>query len=290
MGSLQLRLSDFLSLSDLSAHQSLYDLGGEQRSFMCNHSNAAQIRMSVAFRYIHRPPSRGYSSYHQSAADLPKIYHHQEKPEEQETEQLTQEASPPSNILPDPEPPADRAPDKPSIEDSASITWARNSLRPKTTKDHESKIQLSFKYSRKTATLSIVVHRIRNRGGDPQNGAYVKLRLIESLAPNKSFRVSNTKRKTTPQKNGPDPIYEETLTYLLAPHELKMRRLELTLCQEPRLLGPTLVLSRCIIKLNSVQTAVNNGEENPTVTEWYSLPGAELTRSSSFNNLGAMPK
>lgn len=117
------------------------------------------------------------------------------------------------------------------------------------------------------ATLSVIVHRIRNLLGNGDLGAYVKLRLIESIVPGRSFRVNHTKRKTA-RKSGLHPVFEETLTYLLPPHELKMRRLETTLCQESRILGKTNVISRCIVCLDKIQASINNGDENPSFTDW----------------------
>ena len=125
----------------------------------------------------------------------------------------------------------------------------------------------------------MIVHRIRNLVGNGDLGAYVKLRLIESIVPGRNFRVNHTKRKTG-RKSGLHPVFEETLTYLLPPHELKMRRLETTLCQDSRLLGKTNILSRCIVCLDKIQAAINNGEETPTFTDWYLLP-VTLRRSSS---------
>ena len=272
----------------------------------------------MAFRYIHRPPSRGFFSH--LSGDLSKIYHHQEKPEESRQttvpalEAVEAEAAiiPPSlagNEEADEEKPVILA-DKPSlsIEPATatlgvgnSATWSRSSTLPSIRNDgvEGCKIQLSFKYHRKTATLSVVVHKLKQRPGDPSLGAFVKTCLLETIGPGRSFRVNNTKRKTTPQKNGNDPVFEETLTYLLAPHELKMRRLELTVYQTGRLLGRPQVLSRTIIGMGAIQAAVNQGEENPTVTDWYPLPtgssssnGWGISRSSSsssFNNL-SLPK
>ena len=117
------------------------------------------------------------------------------------------------------------------------------------------------------ATLSVIVHRIRNLLGNGDLGAYVKLRLIESIVPGRSFRVNHTKRKTA-RKSGLHPVFEETLTYLLPPHELKMRRLETTLCQESRILGKTNVISRCIVCLDKIQASINNGDDNPSFTDW----------------------
>ena len=113
----------------------------------------------------------------------------------------------------------------------------------------------------------MIVHRIRNLLGNGDLGAYIKLRLIESIVPGRSFRVNHTKRKTA-RKSGLHPVFEETLTYLLPPHELKMRRLETTLCQESRILGKTNVISRCIVCLDKIQASINNGEENPSFTDW----------------------
>lgn len=83
-----------------------------------------------------------------------------------------------------------------------------------------------------------------------------------------SHRVRHTKRRTASQKSGSHPVFEDTLTYLLAPHELKMRRLETTVCC--RIMGKSSVVSRCIVSLEPVQ-ALARGEENPTWTEWHPL-------------------
>ena len=91
------------------------------------------------------------------------------------------------------------------------------------------KIQLTLKYNQKNATLSVVVHRIRNLHSPcsttsnssskdsclPAN-AYVKLRLIENILPGRSHRVNNTKRRTPTQKNNLNPIFEETIHYMVS--------------------------------------------------------------------------
>ena len=98
--------------------------------------------------------------------------------------------------------------------------------------------------------------------------AYVKLRLIERIGQGRSFRVSHSKRKTSCQKSN---IFEETLEYILPPHELKLRALETSLCCTTVGIKSN-VLSRCIVNLNGIIEALVKGQDNPTITEWYNLP------------------
>merc|ERR1711879_1034537 len=121
------------------------------------------------------------------------------------------------------------------------------------------KIQLSLKYNTRTATLTVIVHRIRNLASYYNHGppaTYVKLRLIENILPGRNQRVKHTKQRTTTQKHSFDPVFEETLNYLLPVHELKMRRIEVTICNEGGILSRTVVLSRCIVGLDPVQVAL----------------------------------
>ena len=50
--------------------------------------------------------------------------------------------------------------------------------------------------------------------------------------------------------------------------KLFLRKVNTTYCQESRILGKSNVLSRCIVCLDKIQAAINNGEENPSFTDW----------------------
>merc|ERR1719510_936320 len=170
---------------------------------------------------------------------------------------------------------------KPHKPRSQTMTTYYNTMpRSKLAKTKENanapKIQLTLKYCHKNATLSVIVHRIRNLL--PTSGvvpsAYVKLRLIESILPGRSHRVNKTKRRTPTQKTNLNPVFEDTIQYLLLPHELKTRRIEVSVCNDVgRLnLGKNEVLSRFIVSLDQVQMAISKGEDLATITDWYSLP------------------
>ena len=112
-----------------------------------------------------------------------------------------------------------------------------------------------------------MVHRVRHLTAS-EGSIYIKLHLIESIAPGRSHRVRQTKRRTALQRSASNAVFEDTLTYLMAPHELKMRRLETTVCC--RVMGKSSVVARCIVSLEPVQALVRD-EENPTWTEWHPL-------------------
>ncbi len=142
--------------------------------------------------------------------------------------------------------------------------------------DDMTKIQLSLKYNKKTATLSVVVHRIKNIKPTTPSipSAYVKTRLIENIGPGRSMRINQSKRKTGTQKSNIHPVFEETLEYLLPPHELKMRRLEITVCNE-KFFGNSEILGRCLVSFDTVHAVAtgggDGGDDAATVTEWHQL-------------------
>ncbi len=203
-----------------------------------------EIYLSLAFAYIHRPYKTSRFASHSSLEELPKIL--KEPP-----------ASPPETPV--------EVKTQPPV---APVPVAVANIQEEMISSSDAKLQLSLKYNRKTATLSVVVHRVRHM---PSNFfGYVKIRLIERLPNGRNMRVINTKRRTSSQREM-HAIFEETLTYLLPPHELKMRRLETSVCQEARLLGANSALLSCVIGLESIQEALLKGEDTPTVTNWYFL-------------------
>lgn len=313
IGTLRVSLSELLVRTNNSITYTVFDLESKRPS-------SAKITLSLAFRYIFRPKSSSFGSHH-NLQDLTKIMAHakralvEEQPKEEERKPLETNFDEVDNNLENgsPEPLLlQKAPthmengiptSPPTLTSTPNIAAApRRSTLPKAKmvstnmkKDDlvTGKIQLSLKYNRKTATLSVIVHRIRNLPLAPgmkksHPSAYVKMRLIENIQPGRSFRVSKTKKKTAVKKANLQPVFEETFTYLLPPHELKMRRLEMTVCHDGRLIsmvGRSEVLSRCIVPLDTVQTALANGEDCPTVTDWYRLPRVKADHRRSLSNL-----
>ena len=172
-----------------------------------------------------------------------------------------------------------------SLSKAPTAYYKTTQQQSTTKKESEAKLQMTLKYCRKNATLSVIVHRIKNlpiTSGSYPN-AYVKLRLIENILPGRSHRVNNTKKRTPTQKSNLNPVFEDTIHYLVLPHELRIRRLEVSVCHDGgRLnLGKNEVLSRFIVSLEQVQTAISKGEDQQTVsvTDWYSLP-PDVNRST----------
>ena len=172
-----------------------------------------------------------------------------------------------------------------SLSKAPTAYYKTTQQQSTTKKESEAKLQMTLKYCRKNATLSVIVHRIKNlpiTSGSYPN-AYVKLRLIENILPGRSHRVDNTKKRTPTQKSNLNPVFEDTIHYLVLPHELRIRRLEVSVCHDGgRLnLGKNEVLSRFIVSLEQVQTAISKGEDQQTVsvTDWYGLP-PDVNRST----------
>lgn len=280
MGWVYIPLSEVLAHPSLSITQGLYELSDHDiRSSSAG--SKKQIRLSLAFRYIHRPCRQRRFASHHSLEDLPRIYKNSDLGEELELKEA-------ENQLQDQD--EDEKEDLKSVEITENLpvivpTAAPSpalTVRKMPNPSAEScKIQLSLKYDPRTATLSIVVHRLRNLWSEPKTGSYyVKVRLIERIgdgSSGRSLRVSHSKRKTTAQKRTAnstsiDVVFEETLSYLLPPHELKMRRLETCICLDS--IGRSAVISRCIVALDSLLAVLSQGGSGTpaTVTDWYSLP------------------
>jgi hypothetical protein len=324
IGSLRLRLSDLMGRTGMALANSVYDLDARPLS---SQGLSPHITLSMTMRYIYRPRSSSFGT-HRSLQDLPKIMTAKVKPQQllvtnfdvdecddggtsedpkadytplqlptPPQKSHKREASTPATTLnpvmtSTPKAGADLAMDLEKVQQFVrTYSLPRTKLNKLT--DDAAKIQLSLKYNRKSATLSVVVHRIRNL--EPTfsaiPNAYVKTRLIENILPGRSHRVSHTKRKTCTQKQSIHPVFEETLAYLLPPHELKMRRLEITVCHDGRLLslGKADVLARCIVSLEPVHAVVVGGgggshafggDDNATITDWHMLHLTSLQRTN----------
>ena len=71
------------------------------------------------------------------------------------------------------------------------------------------------------------------------------------------------------------------IRFQVLPHELKIRRLEVSVCHDGGRLGKNEVLSRFIVSLDQVQVHVLKGDPHPTITDWYTLP-PDVNRSMTL--------
>jgi len=177
-------------------------------------------------------------------------------------------------------------------DESVQKIPTKNNLRP-----NDPKVQLSLKYSLRTMTLTVVVHRARNLQETPHSllpNPYVKFYLLESIGVSHNIRRANSKRKTNIKKNSVNPLFEETLIYYLMPDEMRSSRLEVILGSDHGILGRNEVLGRNIVNLQAVYNRLFDGNKDRevTVTEWFSLVppvtpnladsnGSMVSRSSS---------
>ena len=95
-------------------------------------------------------------------------------------------------------------------------------------KDSRPKVYLTLKFNNATSVISLVVHKVVNLQETSHTALpspYVKTYLIETLlASNK--RDIYSKKKTKTKKNCLNPIFEETLEYLIPSYNLKHHRIE----------------------------------------------------------------
>ena len=127
-------------------------------------------------------------------------------------------------------------------DESVQKIPTKNNLRP-----NDPKVQLSLKYSLRTMTLTVVVHRARNLQETPHSllpNPYVKFYLLESIGVSHNIRRANSKRKTKIKKNSVNPLFEETLIYYLMPDEMRSSRLEVILGSDHGILGRNEVLGK----------------------------------------------
>ena len=130
IGIVSIPIQNVLDAPNLSLH-GLYDLEIPRGHLLG--TSLAKIRLSVCFRYIHRPHSHGYATHH-SLEDLSKIYHnHPTKENDKEGEKL---------LLP--EAPVAEAPT------ALPLLPTHTLLQRPRLRDEDRKIQLSLKYSRRT--------------------------------------------------------------------------------------------------------------------------------------------
>lgn len=189
----------------------------------------------------------------------------------------------------------------------------RSTMPPPPTTVHKPRIQLGLKYSTEHKLLSIVVHKARNLHETPHTtlpNPYVKIYTIERGVGLFYKRLDN-KRKTKTLKNSVHPVFEETLDYFVpSVSDLKLRRLEISVCSDGGVLGRNVVLAHCIVSLRPLHDAIMGnaaaaaaadkkylGEScTADVTEWYTLtppkptPPAPDSVSMSTTGAGTTPK
>ena len=159
------------------------------------------------------------------------------------------------------------------------------------------KIKLSLKYSTRTMMLSVVAHRTRNLQESPHTSLpspYVKTYLIEMMGIS-NRRVDQSKRKSKIIRNTVNPVFEEALEYFMPPHEIRSRRIELSVCSDNGVFGRNLVLGRCLLSLARIHTDIFanssakerlEGSAETTLTGWHTLSpaGLEYDLDASGNN------
>ena len=149
------------------------------------------------------------------------------------------------------------------------------------------KIKLSLKYSTRTLMLSVIAHRTRNLQESPHTSLpspYVKTYLIENFGTS-NRRVDHSKRKSKIIRNTVNPVFEEALEYFMPPRDIRLRRIELSVCSDNGVFGRNIVLGRCLINLAKIHSVIIDKSKDPnredavaetTVTDWHSLSPAEL--------------
>ncbi len=167
------------------------------------------------------------------------------------------------------------------------VSPGRQDRPPPARFDRRPRVLLSLKYSAQEATLSVVVHKVKNLQETPHTtlrpSPYVKLYAIESCGPGFNRRLPNSKRKTRSQRSKVNPIFEETLTYFLPSSEVGRRRLELSVCSDRGFFGRNVVLGRCIVGLTGLlQGAEEVGPKDRSVSNGDPRAGAETTLTDWF--------
>ena len=283
MATLRYPISNLLAKSNLSLSHNVLTLDVNVKDSDCIDS---QIIVSMVFRFIHRPKTQGYGS-HLDLLDLSKIMQlHKVQASSKEasinSSSLSSSCSQGTpaeevnvSVISTPKVTStplmgntteqqqklhQRRTRSSHCTPSSSPTRRPPQPRKLQTEDYVvvGKIRLSLKYNQRTATLSVIVHRLQNLQKYYQHGpnisTYVKLRLIENILPGRNHRVRHTRQRTTTQRHSFDPVFEETLHYLLPQHELKMRRLEVTVCHEGGILrSRASVLSRYVRIIENVE-------------------------------------
>ena len=107
-------------------------------------------------------------------------------------------------------------------------------------------------------------------------------------------RLDNSKRKTKTLKNSVHPVFEETLDYFVpSASDLKLRRLEISVCSDGGVLGRNVVLAHCIVSLRGLHDAIMGTVadkkylgESPSVdfTDWHTLTAPKTTMSQDSIN------
>ena len=144
IGTVHIPIQHVLEAPILSSH-GLYDLeippGSQPQPSQLGGFSSSKIRLSVCFRYIHRPKNRGYLTHHRSLEDLSKIYHNHPTAAAGGYEESDSEGE---KLL---SPTAQPTAASPSV---AVLPLTQNLSSRSRLRDEDRKIQLSLKYSRRT--------------------------------------------------------------------------------------------------------------------------------------------
>ena len=179
---------------------------------------------------------------------------------------------------------------EPSTALTRSVSATNN---PSRVTDSRPKILLTLKYTSRTMTLSVVVHKLRNLQETFHTAIpcpYVKIYAIESIGISSNRRVNNSKRKTKTKRNSVNPTFEETLEYYLHPDDFRFQRLEVVVCSARGVLGRNSELGRCLVSLYPVHEALTKSEMGSgpvSLTDWYFLRSNPNPLGESNSNLNA---
>ena len=218
LGTVRYPISNLLAKTKLSFSHNVFPLDAIKGAL----DSAPQIIVSMAFRYIHRPNTSGFGSHH-SLHDLPKILQKEASINSSSSSQGSPAEEVNVSVISSPKvtsTPLMGNANSASVQQNHHHHHQRSSSYPTrsshctpssspTTRRRRKlpevetmigKIRLSLKYSQRTATLSVIVHRIQNLQKYYQHGpnisTYVKLRLIENILPGRNHRVKHTKQRT----------------------------------------------------------------------------------------------
>ncbi|XP_038058006.1 extended synaptotagmin-2-like isoform X2 [Patiria miniata] len=123
------------------------------------------------------------------------------------------------------------------------------------------KLQMTLRYSTPRNRLIIVVHKgvdIKRRGSDDPPDTYVRTYLL----PDKS---KASKRKTKEVKDTHEPVYDETLEYMMRAEEVSTRALQVTVKDSSRFIS----LSDPVI--GQIEIQLGELDLSKATTEWYIL-------------------
>ncbi|XP_022104260.1 extended synaptotagmin-2-like [Acanthaster planci] len=127
------------------------------------------------------------------------------------------------------------------------------------------KLQVTLRYSAPRNRLVVVVHKglnIKRHGSDDPPDTYVKTYLL----PDKS---KSGKRKTKEVKDAHEPVYDETLEYLIGAEEVSARTLQVMVKDSSRFIS----LSDPVI--GQVEIKLSELDISKATTDWYILKPAD---------------